>query len=238
MKVVIPMAGAGSRFQKAGYTDIKPLIKVQNKTLIQWAVETIDIHGDYIFIVQEKDFDLLKDHLKELKPDCVILSVEQLTNGAIETCLKAAEYIHDDELIIVNNDQAFMWNSRNFLDYINGTKYVDAVLLTFDSDCSDYSYIQVNDENEGVFVREKEVISNNALTGLHYYKKGKYFLEAATYIISNNIREKNEFYISSTYQYLIEKRYIVTQYKIPTECYIPLGTPEQIEKHNCKLLSL
>lgn len=230
------MAGAGSRFQKAGYTDIKPLIKINNKTLIRWAIETIDIDGDYIFIVQQKDFDLLKDHLKELKPDCVVLTVEKLTNGAVETCLRATDYLQDDEeLIIVNNDQAFLWDSGKFLNYLKCTKNVDGVVLTFESESPDYSFIQVNDENEGILVKEKDVISNHALTGLHYYRKSKYFYEAAKFIINNNVREKNEYYISSTYQYLIDKRYIVTQYKIPTEGYIPLGTPKQIELHSSKL---
>ena len=37
--ILIPMAGLGSRFKNAGYKNIKPLIKVNGKTFIQWAVE-------------------------------------------------------------------------------------------------------------------------------------------------------------------------------------------------------
>ena len=42
MNVLIPMAGAGSRFEKAGYTFPKPLIEVNGKPMIQIVVENLN----------------------------------------------------------------------------------------------------------------------------------------------------------------------------------------------------
>jgi len=54
MNVLIPMAGAGSRFEKAGYTFPKPLIDVRGKPMIQWVVDNLNVEAKYIFIVQKR----------------------------------------------------------------------------------------------------------------------------------------------------------------------------------------
>jgi hypothetical protein len=56
MNVLIPMAGAGSRFEKAGYTFPKPLIDVRGKPMIQWVVDNLNVEAKYIFIVQKSHF--------------------------------------------------------------------------------------------------------------------------------------------------------------------------------------
>ena len=54
LNVLIPMAGAGSRFEQAGYTFPKPLIEVRNKPMIQVVVDNLNIKANYIYIVQKK----------------------------------------------------------------------------------------------------------------------------------------------------------------------------------------
>ena len=54
LNVIIPMAGAGSRFEVAGYTFPKPLIEVKGKPMIQLVLETLNIEAKYIFIVSRK----------------------------------------------------------------------------------------------------------------------------------------------------------------------------------------
>ena len=57
LNVLIPMAGAGSRFEKAGYTFPKPLIEVEGKPMIQLVVENLNIDANFIFIVQKKHME-------------------------------------------------------------------------------------------------------------------------------------------------------------------------------------
>ena len=52
----LPMAGAGSRFEKAGYTFPKPLIDVSGKPMIQTVVDNLNIEANYIFIVQKSHY--------------------------------------------------------------------------------------------------------------------------------------------------------------------------------------
>ena len=75
MNVLIPMAGAGSRFQKAGYTFPKPLIEVNGKPMIQTVVENLNIDAKHIFIVQESHYKQynLKHLLNLISPNCEIV---------------------------------------------------------------------------------------------------------------------------------------------------------------------
>ena len=53
LNILIPMAGAGSRFKEAGYIFPKPLIEIDNKPMIQWVIESLNLEGNFIFIVQK-----------------------------------------------------------------------------------------------------------------------------------------------------------------------------------------
>jgi len=108
MNVVIPMAGAGSRFESAGYTFPKPLIDVNGKPMIQTVVENLNIEANYIFIVQKEHYERynLNHFLKLLAPNCTIIQVDGMTEGAACTALLAKKFIDNDQpLLISNSDQ-------------------------------------------------------------------------------------------------------------------------------------
>ena len=54
LNIVIPMAGEGSRFTKAGYNFPKPLIEIRQKPMIQVVIESLGIKGNYIFLVRKR----------------------------------------------------------------------------------------------------------------------------------------------------------------------------------------
>ena len=77
MNIVIPMAGAGSRFEEAGYTFPKPLIEVNGQPMIQTVVSNLDLDGTYIFLVQKAHYEKynLKSLLEVISPNCKIVLV-------------------------------------------------------------------------------------------------------------------------------------------------------------------
>ena len=81
MKVLIPMAGAGSRFEQAGYSFPKPLIDVNGKPMIQVVVENINVDAEHIFIVQKSHYEQfnLKETLSQISPNCKIVQVDGVT---------------------------------------------------------------------------------------------------------------------------------------------------------------
>ena len=232
INVLIPMAGLGSRFSKEGFKNIKPLIPLNGKTFIEWSIDSVDftnIKTQFIFVVLEEHIDILYNHLRNIKPDCIIISVPKLTRGAVETALASEEYINnDDPLIITNSDQIFEWDKDKYIEYLNKTR-TDADVVVVSANTDKFSYIEIDNDNCGIRLTEKEVISDNALVGIHFWKKGRYFVDSGKELIRRNMRANNEFYISLSYNLLIEEQIKVTCYKLSeSEKYLSIGTPEQV----------
>ena len=93
MNIVVPMAGAGSRFEKAGYSFPKPLIEVKGQPMIAKVVENLDLQGTYIFLVQKAHYEQynLESLLKMIAPGCKIVQIDGVTEGAACT---AVSYTH------------------------------------------------------------------------------------------------------------------------------------------------
>jgi choline kinase len=232
INILIPMAGLGSRFITYGFKNIKPLIHLNGKTFIEWSIESVNfanIETQFIFVILEEHRNVLESHLKKIKPNCIIESVSKLTRGAVETALAASRHIDNDiPLIITNSDQIFEWDKEKYIDYLKKTD-TEADVIVVNETTDKFSYIELDDHNCGIRLTEKDVISNNALVGIHYWKKGKYFVNSGNELINRDIRSKNEYYVSLSYNLLIEKNIKVTCYKLDdSEKYLSIGTPEQV----------
>jgi HAD superfamily hydrolase (TIGR01509 family) len=229
MNVLIPMAGAGSRFEKAGYTFPKPLIDVRGKPMIQWVVDNLNVEAKYIFIVQKSHFEKynLKDTLNNFCPNNEIVQVDGITEGAACTTLLAKQYIDKDEpLIIANSDQFVEWNSEEFI-YSCSTADLDANILTFKSTHPKWSYTKLNELGYVTEVAEKKPISDIATVGIYYWRKGSDYVKYAEQMISKNIRVNNEFYVCPVFNEAIEDGKKIRTFNI--EKMWGLGTPEDLE---------
>ena len=234
MNILIPMAGAGSRFKIKGYDIPKPLIKVGNKLMVELAVESLDIEGQYIFIVRKYENEehniLLKETLNKITDKPIIYEVDYLTEGATATCLLAKESINNNEpLIITNCDQVLDWSSDKFINSINEED--DGVVITYDSSSPKNSYIKVDEDGLGLELAEKKPISNLALIGLHYWKHGKDFIVSAEELISRGNKSGNEYYIAPTYNILIENSKKIRNYHFESGQYHSLGSPEDYKNY-------
>lgn len=229
MKVLIPMAGAGSRFEKAGYTFPKPLIEVNGKPMIQLVVENLNVEAEYVFIVQKEHYDKynLQYLLNLISPDCKIVQVDGITEGAACTTLLAKEYIdNDDALLIANSDQFVDWNSNEFL-YSMQAGEVDAGILTFESVHPKWSFARVNEEGLVCEVAEKKPISNKATVGIYYWKQGSDYVKYAEEMIEKDKRVNNEFYVCPVFNEAIDDGLRVKTFDI--DKMWGLGTPEDLE---------
>lgn len=220
LNIVIPLAGKGSRFIKAGYTDPKPFIRIFNKTLLEYSITTSNIIGKrFIFLCCKEHKQLLIDNLHEFfytfidkldvkySIDIKIITVDKTTEGAACTALLAKEYINnDDPLCIYNSDQIIEWDANGVMSNLFN-KYDDneissgLVLCIYSLDPS-HSFASLGVDGFIEKVAEKQVISNCATTGHYIWTKGKYFVESAENMIKANDRYNNEFYIAPTINYL------------------------------------
>jgi len=230
MNVLIPMAGAGSRFAEQGYTFPKPLIEVGTKPMIQVVVDNLNIEANYIFIVQKEHYEKynLETVLNMVAPGCTIVQTEGITEGAACTTLLAKEYINNEEpLIIANSDQFVEWNSNEVL-YAFTTEGVDGGILCFNSTHPKWSYAKLDHNGFVSEVREKQPISTNATVGIYYWSRGSVYVASAERMIERNIRTNNEFYVCPVFNELIEDGGKVRVKTIEESGMWGLGTPEDL----------
>ena len=230
MNVLIPMAGAGSRFAEQGYTFPKPLIEVGNKPMIQVVVDNLNIDANYIFIVQKEHYEKynLETVLNLVKPNCTIVQVEGITEGAACTTLLAKEYIdNENPLIIANSDQFVEWNSNEVL-YAFSTEGVGGGILTFESTHPKWSYALTDQNGWVTQVAEKQPISIHATVGIYYWARGCDYVSSALQMIDKNIRTNNEFYVCPVFNEFIQNGGKVRIKHINPEGMWGLGTPEDL----------
>jgi len=231
MNVLIPMAGAGTRFEKAGYTFPKPLIDVKGKPMIQLVTESLNINAKFIFIVQKEHFEkyALKHTLNLIAPNCEIVQVDGVTEGAACTTLLAEDLINNEEpLLIANSDQYLDWDSNQFMYSMTGDN-IDGGILTFPSTHPKWSYAEVGSDGMVTRVAEKQPISEHATVGVYYFRRGENYVRAAKQMIDKNIRTNGEFYVCPTYNYCILNKEKVKIYEIDESQMWGLGTPEDLD---------
>tara|TARA_B110000858_G_C17807295_1_gene478763 strand:+ start:4690 stop:6048 length:1359 start_codon:yes stop_codon:yes gene_type:complete len=229
LNILIPMAGAGKRFAEAGYIFPKPLIEINNKPMIQWVIESLNLQGNFIFIIQkehQKKYNL-KSVLNILQPNCKIIEIDGVTEGAACTTLLAKKFINNkNPLIIANSDQYIKWNSSKSMYEITSKK-VDGAILVFESIHPKWSYVK-SDKNGFIReVAEKKVISKEATVGVYYWKRGEDYVHSAEKMIKKNIRVNNEFYVCPVYNEAISDNKKIKS--IPVNEMLGMGTPEDLQ---------
>jgi dTDP-glucose pyrophosphorylase len=234
--IFIPLGGIGQRFKDCGYKLPKPLINVFGKPILYWLLDNLNekliniIIIGYNYELEKYNFE---DQLKKNYPNIKFIfnKINNCTNGALETIYKTIQNIDiniiskflDDPILCLDGDNFYMidilkiWNNNNcvFTFYDENIKPI-------------YSYVKINENNEIKDIQEKNKISNFASTGAYGFNSLKLLYETCEYIISNNIRNKNEYYISNAIEYLIKNNNIFNDINIDINNYVCLGTPLHI----------
>jgi HAD superfamily hydrolase (TIGR01509 family) len=229
LNVLIPMAGAGSRFTDAGYTFPKPLIEVRGKSMIQVVVDNIGLDANYHFVVQKEHREKynLDTMLNLIAENCKVIEVDGLTEGAACTALLAKKFINNNQpLFFANSDQWVDWDPVEFMYKMQETKS-DGGIVTFEANHPKWSFAKTNNDGIVTEVAEKKPISTNATVGYYYWKHGSDFVKYAEEMIEKNIRVNNEFYVCPVYNQAIEDGKIIRISR--AKAMWGLGTPEDLD---------
>lgn len=236
LNIVVPMAGRGSRFAKAGYKDPKPLIPVGGKPMIQWVIDNVRPSQPHRFIFvcmaeHLQTYPQVPETLHRLCPGCEIVTVDKVTDGAACTVLLARRFIDDDNpLMIANADQFVELNINDYLATMERAK-ADGLIMTFWADHPKWSYCRLKPDGTVQEVVEKQVVSNEATVGIYNFRRGADFVRAADAMIAKNLRVNNEFYVAPTYNQLIEEglKVVVVATGREYEGMYGLGLPEDLD---------
>ena len=237
MNIVIPMAGEGTRFPRDTYKIPKPLIEINGVPMIQRAIHSLGLVGTYHFIIRKDSYyDQVCTLLHSIYPSSKIISVEETTEGPASSCLLFRDFINnEEELVIANCDQIMWWDPELFLTTARYYKY-DGLIVTYTTTTPKNSYARIDRNGLVQEVKEKEVISDISLNGIHYWRKGKYFVQSAESMINCNDRAPNgEFYVGPTYNYMIKSGLKVGIHHIPNSQHNAVGVPEDLNSFLKKL---
>jgi dTDP-glucose pyrophosphorylase len=230
------MAGAGSRFAKAGYQDPKPLIPILGEPMIRVAIENLRPSAPhrFIFICQRAhlaEFGLAGKLRQWGGAGTIVAEVPGLTEGAACTVLTVKEFIDNDApLMIANCDQYIDIDIDDYLAEM-ARRRLDGMIMTLRSDDPKWSYAALDAADHVTHVVEKKVISPNATVGVYNYARGADFVVAAEKMIARNERVNNEFYVAPAYNQMIATGGKVGVYGIGADAdgMYGLGTPEDLE---------
>lgn len=231
VNIVIPMAGRGSRFVKAGYEKPKPLIDVLGEPMINWAMKSFDFLDSVpkyklIFIIlreHDEKYQLEKE-LKKLygdKTEVVIL--DKVTRGQAETVLAAQKYIDNFNKLFIYNCDTYslspIWEMIKNED-------PDGILPCFNSTDPRYSFARLDEYGYVVETTEKKPVSDLASSGMYYFKRGQDFVSAAKNSIAN-YDGTAEISVAPCYNELLLSGKRIKVDKI-TKNHV-LGTPEELD---------
>ena len=233
INIVIPMAGQGSRFAKAGYKKPKPFIDVDGKPMIVRVLENLAYpDARYILIARKEHMEIESELVAQIEKEfnAIFIPIDKLTEGTACTVLYARKYINNNEpLLIANSDQIVDMNIGNFIDDCKD-RHLDGSILSFIDEYQDpkWSFAKIDEHKLVTEVKEKVVISKYATVGIYLYSQGKDFVNAAIDMIIENDRANNEFYTCPTYNYAIQDAAKIGIYNINFEQMHGIGTPDDL----------
>ncbi len=249
MKVVVPMAGLGTRFKEVSgknpeYNRPKPFIRIRNIPMVCWATGSLPFPvamPDLTFVIlaeHDRDFGIA-DGLREIySKEVNIIKLNKVTRGAAETAYAARGFIDpDDELIVSDSDHFFdgSFLAESIKNKDADTVGVIPVFLPPDDGIARWSYSLIKKRNyiEAVGEKDVELMKQGAKAniGAYYFSQGRYFLQEVEEVIRKNdltgSEGKKEFYVAPIYDRLIRKGLKVQAAFIPQVW--GLGTPQDLE---------
>lgn len=236
LNIVIPMAGAGSRFANAGYKNPKPLIDICGQPMIEVVVNNLrpSCPHRFIFICQKAHIEAyrLTDKLNVIAPGSMIVAIDGLTEGAACTVLAASTHINNsDPLMIANSDQYIDVDINNYLQDME-SRGLSGLIMTMTADNPKWSFVSLTDQCMVTHVVEKEVISNEATVGIYNFSSGADFVAAAEKMIDEKRMANGEYYVAPVYNELIALDAKIGIFNIGSEGQgmYGLGIPSDLDK--------
>jgi len=229
MKVVVPMAGRGSRFATVGIRTPKPLIDVQGEPMLSWALKSLDgmTASQLIFIILRENDDQynLAHVLKARYANAEVITLETVTDGQLATVLTARDLIDIDEDVLVANCDTYIISDLARIIAERPSECA-GIISVANMPGDRWSFARADESGRVVEVAEKIRISNHASTGFYYFANGHQLVTVGSNMIECGEKTRGEYYVIPVYQKYIERGWLV-QIATSQEMW-DMGTPESL----------
>jgi glucose-1-phosphate thymidylyltransferase len=236
MKIIIPMAGRGTRLRPHTLTVPKPLIPVAGKPIIQRLVEVLS--HSFPGKIEEIAY-IVGDFGPEVEHELIQIAEGLGARGVIyqqEKMLGAGHAVACASDSLNGNCIVALADTLFKADF-NFNIEADGIIWTQKlENPSAFGVVKVDDNGIITAFVEKpvEFVSDQAIVGIYYFKEGQQLRDALRYVIDNNIREKNEFQITTALEIL--KNQGVKFKTADVEEWLDCGNKENILHTNARML--
>lgn len=236
MKVILPVAGKGTRLRPHTHTKAKSLVHVAGKTVLEHIVSRLTVLpvDEFIFIVDENGSQV-EEFMARKFPDlaCSYLIQAERKGPAHAVWLAAPRIAPGDDLLIVFNDTIFDADLSRISSLCS-----DCDGLIYSKEVVDYQRFGVNVLKDGQIIDMVEKpdtpISRLAQVGLYYLKDGNRFMSYLTDTIEAGDLVKGEYYLPAVFMRMIKDG---CRLKAPEiDAWLDCGKPETILETNAYLL--
>lgn len=234
MNIIIPMAGMGKRLRPHTLTIPKPLIPLAGKPIVQHLVEDIaalvpDTLNEIVFVTGRFGKDA-EDHLLDVAKSLGAkgkIAYQDEALGTAHAIWCAKEALHG-KTIVAFADTLFRADFKldETMDGVLWVKQID--------DPSSFGVVKL--DKEGVitdFVEKPQTfVSDLAMIGIYYFKKGEDLAEEIKYLIDNDIKKSGEYQLPDALRRMTEKGYKFGPGKVDEwmDCGNPAATIETNER--------
>jgi len=247
MKVVIPMTGNGARFKLAGYSKLKPFIKIHGKPMIFWATQLFK--NCEIFLILRKshwrELSYIRRDLRLYCPTVNIILLEKWEKlGPANDVIQASNLIGNpsEDIIVSYCDFHAIWNAKNFFSLIKKNK-PDGVIpcytgfhphLLYPQNL--YASCKSTQDYHLIEIREKHQFSTNKLDdltspGIYYFKSLELMKKYCEILIKSNQSINGEYYCSLPFNFMKKDGLTVLTPPIVSH-FCQWGTPYDLEDFN------
>ena len=234
MKVLIPVAGVGTRLRPHTYTQPKPLMPVAGKPIICFMVDKLVEVGirDFVFVIGYLG-DKIRHFIEETYPDLHTEFVyQEHREGSAHAVWTAHEAIEDeDEIFIAFGDSIFDLDLQRMLDCSHSCLGVKKV-----SDPRDFGVAEFGEDGRVTRLVEKPRIpkSNMAIVGLYKILEVQALIRATEYLIQNDKRTVGEYQLTDALQQMVEQG--THFHAMPVQNWFDCGRKEVLLETNAMLL--
>ena len=221
---VIPMMGLGERFSKVGYSEVKPMVRINSNHLIKKVIDPVLEKFQSVYVICNKDIEFQIRSIYD-NSKVVIIILNNLTKGAADTLYQASEFLPKDKKIACLDCDTIL--HRSAIDKLFGD-FSNAILTFIDQDkIGIYSYVNIDSNNNIVEIKEKEAISKIANAGVYVFENVDVLKNSCYNILS----KPGELYLSRAVDDAINNGNIFKSIDI-TNSFDCCGTPAQLKTYS------
>ena len=203
MKVIIPLAGKGTRLRPHTHVTPKPMLRVAGKPVMSYVLDELRELGGIEQIIY------ITGHLKEKVEDFARKSLDvpsifieqKVQDGTAGAIALARDYV-DQPVLIIFVDTIFDAD----LSIVNRTD-ADGIIWTKEvEDYQRFGVVVTDDDGNMTKIVEKPKtpVSKRANIGLYYVKNWKLLFEGIDHVLASP-KNQGEYYLTDAFQYMIDK---------------------------------